>query len=163
MLSTFLDEDPWLNDTTACTVPSPWEPPTVHDNNDNRWQTEAAYESAARASETQLNINLDAYVGDYEHPGFGTFSVYKDGSETLRYEFGLLLSGILHPSNVTDLFFMELDPPLDYQMTFYPNLPNGPPTNFISNPVTSFVEGITVPYMQLSFPPTFTRNQTFHN
>ena len=101
-----------------------------------------------------------AYAGDYEHPGLGVFTVFEDGDD-LRYEFGLLLRGmLLNDSHVADKFYMLLDPPLDYRAAYYADYPYSFPVYFSGNSDTGAVESVQVPYLEFSLPPTFTKSVT---
>ena len=98
----------------------------------------------------------DEYIGEYEHPGLGIFTVFQDADATLRYEFGLLLSGELRNSSASDAFFMTLDPPLDYRMAYFDEDVQGYLAYFHRN-ISMGVDSISVPYLESMVPPTFIR------
>ena len=100
---------------------------------------------------------LQEYTGTYQHPGFGDFTVYiNESSGGLRYEFGLLLKGALNPTGESEDFFMLIEFPLDYGMVWYPQYPDGFPAYF-GRDGEGNVDTITVPYLEFSLPPTFSR------
>jgi hypothetical protein len=89
-----LGETPWLNTTTACSLPAPWGPPFV--------STPPPPDSSApsrpsRASRPYWNISrpVDDYIGIYGHPGFGNITVFtgdEDDDEEDEDDVGLQLA-----------------------------------------------------------------------
>ena len=131
-----------MNVSTACSFPLPWlQIPT------------GGQKGANGTATTQQRPNTD-YVGVYEHWGFGNFTVYvKDDS--LRYKFGLLMRGLLKPSETRDTFYMTLDHPFTRQ-NFNPTYPRGFPVNFTeSDRSDGHVDEVKVPFLEFAFPPVF--------
>jgi hypothetical protein len=141
----FADEEPWLNETTGCTFPSPWA----------RSTPEQVVTFPARHG--KIFRELSAYEGVYTHEAFGDFTVtFHPENSTLSYRFGILLNGQLNPAEDPDDFHMTIGHPLTYRMAFYPQYPNGFPIYFDSSEQGDIVS-VTVPYFESSFPPTFNK------
>lgn len=88
---------------------------------------------------------LAEYAGDYEHPGYGTFSVSVDG-DTLRPRFGVLDLTLAHRHfEVFDLEWHELG-------GMFPIMP----LTFLSDP-DGFVTGLTIPFEASTGPIRFDR------
>ena len=144
-----------MNVTTACTFPAPWEINPEQQVNKTKIETD---DTVHNKLESSSNISLDSYVGEYMHPGLGIFKVFKEHPLKLRCEFGILLRGDLNYSNETGVFFLVLDPPLDYNMVYW-ELPEGFPIYFVLSS-ESRVEGVHIPYLEFSLPPFFERVYT---
>lgn len=100
--------EPWLNETTACTYPAPW-------NNDT--------ETKPKDPEVPVTIdNASEFEGVYSYPLFPTAEVMTNDSNLLMDI--NRLHGILHPSSEKDRFLWEITAPwelanLMYGDTFY--------------------------------------------
>ncbi|VDH96975.1 Hypothetical predicted protein [Mytilus galloprovincialis] len=104
IVDTLLELEPWLNETTACSYPSPWN--TVPEKN-----------TTAR-NKTQINVSeTDRFIGNYSNSLYGhaTVSVIN---ETLTLQYGRLLHGTLsHLSlNIFNLTILE---PLNKVLSTY--------------------------------------------
>ncbi|KAK6173053.1 hypothetical protein SNE40_016587 [Patella caerulea] len=84
-----LGEEPWLNDTTVCTFPAPW---------DVRVDVKEPKISRDIASEIRLRPSRDL-VGRYFHLGFGEIRVYFGKSGALVLHFGRFGTMVLHQEN----------------------------------------------------------------
>ena len=146
------DEEPWLNDTTGCTFPSPWDDTFLSEENRNNEQQSGMTSSG-------LEVRNEDFVGSYEHPGFGVYSVFEDSDYQLRFEFGTLLRGPLTAtSNDSDTLYMTFDPPLDYITTKNrDSYPSGYPAYFTRSQLTSQVESVVIPYFEFLLPPRFNK------
>jgi CubicO group peptidase (beta-lactamase class C family) len=87
-----------------------------------------------------------AYAGEYEHPGYGTFSVAVDG-DTLRPRFGALRLSLAHRHY--EVFDLQLHEELGEEA---PALP----VTFLSDP-DGFVTALTVPFDLTAEPIRFDR------
>lgn len=88
-----LQEEPWLNTTTTCTLPEPWSNTTkqVHPNPDYivfKWN---------------ISKNQHDYAGVYSHKGFGNITVYAENNSTLFLLFGRF--GKMHLQPVSEAHF----------------------------------------------------------
>ena len=137
-----------MNASTACSFPSPWLTPS-------RDHIQRNY------SDTKTQYTSPTYVGVYANPAFGNFTVYvtNDTLPHLRYKFGRLLSGRLQPSERDDKFYMTLDEPLTYRLTYNPRYSPGFPVYFTLRTQGFDVKAVsvTVPYLEFSLPPVFTK------
>lgn len=98
------------------------------------------------------------YIGEYNHPAFGTYNVFQNiSNEGLHYTFGLLLKGNLNPSGTQDMFHMTLDYPISYRMTFFPQYPDGFPVYFSSSDGGGVIDTVQVPYLEFDLPPVFVK------
>ena len=89
---------PWLNETTACTFPSPWE---------NKTHPEAY------AKETPfLGSNLTDYEGAFGHHIFPDIEVYANISNLVFNS--THLSGFLYQASEKDRFLSEISYPWEY-------------------------------------------------
>ena len=162
-----LDEESWLNDTTGCTFPQPWEPANNDVNNLEGMSSRSSLENRVlKIHQWQDNrldkvkrrpVRLEDFEGEYGHLGFGIFRVFVNESGNLRYEFGLLLKGDLNPTEDELTFGMTLDEPLAYRMNFFPEYPNGFPIYFYRNEAGDVIQEVEVPYFEFSLPPRFER------
>ena len=97
---------PWLNDETGCSYPAPWIPVSPRDQMDDIYEDsdDDPWESFTADTINEMvdmndggfirNItNRHLYIGDYHHPGFGTFQIYETNHQTLRYRYGRFLRG----------------------------------------------------------------------
>ncbi|XP_071088264.1 gigasin-6-like [Haliotis cracherodii] len=134
-LDVLLGETPWLNSTTGCTYPAPWEPPKQPRPRRNAYEDSTTTDDPADISE---------YVGDYIHPAFGTFRVFQDGGQ-LKYSFGVLLRGDLNLKSC-DQFYQTLDFPLTFRIVGYPEYPKGFPISF-SRDDQGTVSSVRIPYL----------------
>ena len=140
------DEEPWLNETTGCTYPSPW----------GRAMPNAIVQFPSRRR-SAVHRELSDYEGVYSHEAFGDFTVtYHAENSTLAYRFGILLHGELNPAEDPDDFHMTIGYPLTYRMAFFPQYPDGYPIYFGSSEEGEIVS-VTVPYFESGYPPTFNK------
>ena len=135
-----------MNGSTACSFPAPWLPPSRDHSRRN-------------SSDTMTQYTSPTYVGVYENSAFGDFTVYVTNDTRLRYKFGRLLSGRLQSSERDDKFYMTLDEPLTYRLTYNPQYSPGFPVYFTLRTQDFFVKAVsvTVPYLEFSLPPVFTK------
>ncbi|CAH1777837.1 unnamed protein product [Owenia fusiformis] len=88
-----LNQEPWLNQSTACTFPQPWEPPVPGNT------------SPVTTPTYRLDLELDnEYNGNYSHPMFGDISVHStlhQGAVQLKLNFGRF--GVFSLSRSADL------------------------------------------------------------
>ncbi|XP_067660404.1 uncharacterized protein [Haliotis asinina] len=144
-LDVLLGESPWLNSTTGCTYPSPWDPPKQTRDRRNAHDGDVTSDDSTDVSD---------YIGNYFHPAFGTFSVFQDGGQ-LKYSFGVLLRGDLNLQS-RDQFYQTLDFPLTFRMVDFPEYPKGLPVSFSRNDQGA-VSSVKIPYLEFSEPPVFNR------
>lgn len=100
IFDTLLGIEPWLNETTACTFPSPWVQPKSTENNTRN--------TMATQKVNMMMNNTEKYYGNYNNPLYGNFEVsVDDGSLTISY--GLLLRGTLshYSENLFNLTVLE--------------------------------------------------------
>ncbi|KAK3599542.1 hypothetical protein CHS0354_006677 [Potamilus streckersoni] len=91
-----LGEEPWLNATTACSFPGKWKNSTVRPvSNDDLHHP--------------FNVILDRYVGNYGSHVFPDVHITKD-ENVLRFQCNRIF-GILHPTNKTNKFKLEVTDP----------------------------------------------------
>ncbi|XP_077978990.1 uncharacterized protein LOC144434413 [Glandiceps talaboti] len=91
-----LGEEPWLNESTACSYPSPWKPST---------------RKSVGGTEKPIpsEKSLKEYEGEYRHPAFGQFTVYLNNSDgNLHFAYGSLGKGLFTPTKEADVFGMEI-------------------------------------------------------
>ena len=149
MIVSSSDEEPWLNDTTGCTFPDPW--------NDNLEKENTQTISPVQVTSSIAEVRNEDFMGDYSHPGFGVYRVFEDETSQLRFEFGTLLRGPLSSSsNESDTLYMTFDPPLDYITTKNrDSYPSGYPAYFRRSTVTSQIDSVVIPYFEFYLPPRF--------
>ena len=131
-----LDLDPWLNKTTACTFPQPWDNQTTAETN---------------AKEAPVAIgNFTEYEGSYDFPLFSNIDVYSNYSNLLMNSNHI--QGVLHPSSEKDRFLYEIT----YPWEFAPHDNTTKLTNvtFVRDEVTNAVTALTV---QLEVNVTYVR------
>ncbi|CAC5410504.1 unnamed protein product [Mytilus coruscus] len=95
IFDTLLELEPWLNDTTACSYPSPWN--------------HIPEKNSTTRNETQINISeTDRFIGNYSNSLYGEASVSVI-NETLTLQYGRLLHGTLshHSQNIFNLTILE--------------------------------------------------------
>ncbi|KAL3878770.1 hypothetical protein ACJMK2_031101 [Sinanodonta woodiana] len=91
-----LGEEPWLNATTACSFPGKWKNSTVDSvSNDDL--------------DHPFNVILDRYVGNYGSHVFPDVQITRD-ENLLKFQCNRIL-GILHPTNKTNKFKLEVTEP----------------------------------------------------
>lgn len=89
IFDTLNGEEPWLNETTICSFPSPWK---------QKGET-----SETTQNDTQINIdNMDRFIGNYSDLLYGRFNVSEENG-TLNVKFGKLMHGKL--SHFSDFTF----------------------------------------------------------
>ncbi|XP_052098780.1 uncharacterized protein LOC127733465 [Mytilus californianus] len=95
IFDTLLELEPWLNDTTACSYPSPWN--------------HIPEKNSTTGNETQTNISeTNRFIGNYSNSLYGDASVSVI-NETLTLQYGKLLHGTLshHSQNIFNLTILE--------------------------------------------------------
>jgi len=116
-----LGEPAWLNDTTACTFPQPWESPEMTPHNNGNIVLKTIW---------TINKPMEAYVGIYGHPAFGNITVTIENATNLILYFGRFGKLFLNPVTENNFKALYLDslwyvtqsdgaePPLSIQFRF---------------------------------------------
>ena len=87
--------EPWLNASTVCTYPQPWQPPPTYPAPDiNMTQGEPARK-------------LIAYTGTYGQPVFGNITVYETANQTLKIQYGRIGNTSTSPPWPYPMFFLH--------------------------------------------------------
>ncbi len=109
----------WLNDSTACTFPRPWQsrnPKHSQHTQNGIWSIEEEHETQRWFH--ALDDDYEAYEGTYGHFFFGNITVtFEETTGELRFLAGRVGQGRLDPVVEWDnarLFQVEFDGPLDY-------------------------------------------------
>lgn len=82
-----LEQEPWLNMSTTCTYPAPWEEPR-HDRIATEFVTKYAW---------NITQERSSYVGKYGNKGFGEINIYVDKDDSLVLEYGRFGKMVLYP------------------------------------------------------------------
>ncbi|XP_070561636.1 uncharacterized protein [Ptychodera flava] len=122
-----LGEEPWLNTTTACTFPEPWQQSSAADLDRivaSHKKVKMAHENESKklpaASKVQTSRPLEDYVGVYGHKALGNCSVWlEDGSENLSYRYGEYAIGELIPTPQENIFFVTMVGPMAWYLDMY--------------------------------------------
>ncbi|XP_077998698.1 uncharacterized protein LOC144451676 [Glandiceps talaboti] len=125
-----LGKEPWLNTTTACTFPDPWESSKLVDSSDNKPKKTLPKELEHSASRNDFKNNkvvqstrpLEDFVGLYGHKALGNCSVYLHNETTLRAHYGQYGYGELIQTDFDEMFFdIELEGPMAWYVEYYKN------------------------------------------
>lgn len=98
VLDTVLGYSPWLNETTSCSYPSPW--------NEHRLGRSIASNNVDADEESS---EIDMHSGIYNHPLYGTLTLTRING-TIHLSYGVILKGTLSPTRSS--FLLELEEPL---------------------------------------------------
>ena len=131
-------EEPWLNASTVCTYPQPWQPPPdvpVPDIN-------MTIGEPAR--------KLSAYTGTYKQPVFGKITVYKATNQTLKIQYGMLGDINLTPLAIPDVFLAQ-----GSGIVWYAPLGI---VNFTSSSQRNVIDTLQFPALEMLEPPVFKRS-----
>jgi len=124
----FLGYTPWLNSTTVCTYPCPFNCPNNTHNNHNNHNIEQP--SKENHSEAMAALRVSDYVGNYWHPTYGTIAISEGAPASLHLRWNDRASGNLtqistSPSvpdifttNLTAIFFAS---PTPFSVQFFRN------------------------------------------
>ncbi|CAH1794242.1 unnamed protein product [Owenia fusiformis] len=135
-----LGETPWLNETTACTFPAPWEP-SNYDNGEVDDVSVVNYNSSRP---------LEEYTGLYGNYGYGNVSiVLNTTTQTLELIYGPKGRWLLHPTAMDDVFTGEGQEPF-----WYWTLRNSKFATKGGNEIAT----LTLPGFENSLPPVFEKN-----
>ncbi|XP_067661437.1 uncharacterized protein [Haliotis asinina] len=95
-----MGDQPWLNSSTACTFPMPWDnwPPNIQNNSD--------------VTNTDVEC-LDCYIGKYGQYLFGDVDVKKGPGASLELYYGRL-RGSLNTTDKKDTFKLDLWEPFRF-------------------------------------------------
>ena len=110
---------PWINSTTACTFPAPWE------SNNGRSSTTVGL------ADDSLPSGVKDFQGTFHHPGFGDINItYNDNRNRLRMRMGQYLDAILLYNKTADTFYTNFTgkywySPYKIPLTFKRSLPSG--------------------------------------
>ena len=131
-------EEPWLNASTVCTYPQPWQPPPdvpVPDIN-------MTIGEPAR--------KLSAYTGTFKQPVFGKITVYKATNQTLKIQYGMLGDINLTPLAIPDVFLAQ-----GSGIVWYAPLGI---VNFTSSSQRNVIDTLQFPALEMLEPPVFKRS-----
>lgn len=118
--------EPWLNSTTACTFPKPWQNGTS---------------TASEVKETPSHVdNFTDYEGSYGNHLFADAEVYSNTSSL--YLNSNHIHGILHPSTEQDKFQFEITYPWEFSP--HDNNTQRPNITFNRDQTTGMVNALTV-------------------
>ena len=135
-----------MDETTACSYPAPWANATEP-------------EPPKNGTDTVEQRPDTAYVGVYEHPAFGDFTVYLEG-DFLRYKFGLLMRGTLNASETKDTLYMNLDHPLEPEIFVYGYLRGFPVMFSESDGSNGKIDEVKVPLLEDAMYPVFKKSRS---
>jgi hypothetical protein len=157
--------DPWLDNTTACTFPTPWANAT----DDRNYFTipnimaDADGESS-RVDDITTDYKegwFDAYVGQYGHLFFGNITIsHDDVTDKLRFEAGKFGIGFLTPDgSLPGKMLLTFDESLSYVHWLESSLGVYPPILFTNQDNTTglYQELLALLYDPV-VPPTFLRD-----
>ncbi|XP_002731344.1 uncharacterized protein LOC100376556 [Saccoglossus kowalevskii] len=151
-----LGEEPWLNTTTACTFPEPWEEKSIPAEQYNIWGGPSQANSVLALSDLQLNATrpLGDYEGIYNHKALGNTTIYMDESATLRYNYGTYGIGELKRTGDEFIFMATLEGTMSWALDYH--LSGLCPVSFFSSDGIN-IDGFTFPYVQGVPTPMFKR------
>jgi hypothetical protein len=140
--------EPWLNASTACSYPSrmaahqhEYYPPQPTDHPDRA-----------------LDADVSRYTGTYGHHLFGEARIEESNSDNgpcLTVTFGRRLHGLLHPTNVKDVFDVEIVQPLEAVAPGHPVVPG----IFSKSPGSSKID--IFEFKMIPIPVTYKKNVRF--
>jgi hypothetical protein len=108
--------EPWLNASAACSYPSRMATP----------RQEHFQSQPTDHPDRALDVDAGHYTGTYGHHLFGEASIEESDSDSgpnLTVTFGRRLHGLLHPTNVKDVFDVELVQHLEAVVPGHPFAP----------------------------------------
>lgn len=123
LLDHLLKQEPWLNETTACTFPEPWK---------NKTSTEVNTNAAPVRNYTE-------YEGFYGNHLFADVEVYVNSSELLLNSNHI--HGTLHPYTEKDKFFYQITYP--WEFTAHDNTTKPINVTFLRDEKTGAVRALT--------------------
>ena len=137
-LDVLMGEEPWLNASTVCTYPHPWQPsPNIPVPDLNITIGEPARK-------------LSAYTGTYGQPVFGNITVYQTSNQTLKIQYGMLGDINLTPLTIPDVFLARGSGTVWY---FSLGI-----VNFTSSSQTKVIDTLQFPVLEMLEPPVFKRD-----
>ncbi|XP_070560063.1 uncharacterized protein [Ptychodera flava] len=151
-----LGEEPWLNATTACTFPEPWQP-SSEGNRKNEKQV-----NRIKNRKVHTTSPSDDYVGVYGHKALGNCTIWhEDGSENLRYRYGEYGLGELIPSPEEDMFVITMVGPMAWYLETYTG--EIPIVARFGSSEGDIIDELVVPYIPVMPMHVFRRGELMHD
>ncbi|XP_070561631.1 uncharacterized protein [Ptychodera flava] len=163
-----LGEEPWLNATTACTFPEPWQPSSegvsasFASKRDKRNGENDKKLNKIKSHKVHSARPLDDYVGVYGHKALGNCSIWlEDDSENLRYRYGEYGLGELVQSPQENVFVITMIGPMAWYLDTYTG--EIPLVARFRSSEGDIIDELVLPYIPVMPMHVFRRGELLHD